>query len=90
MGPWFERFARPAAWQATSGDASTPAFAGEDGTLQIMVDGAARYLPGDAEILAKAYVNRAHYKLISLAPGKLDTRTADAKARWSLGGFCTK
>jgi hypothetical protein len=66
----------PAEWQATSGDAATPAFAGADGTLQILVDAAARYLPGDAEILAKAYVNRAHYKLVSLAAGKLDGQPA--------------
>jgi hypothetical protein len=66
----------PAAWQATSDDASTPAFAGDDGTLQILVDGNARYLAGDAEILARAYVSRAHYKLASVAPGKLDGQPA--------------
>jgi hypothetical protein len=66
----------PAAWQASSGDATAPAFAGEDGTLQIMVDGGARYLTGDAEILAKSYVNRAQYKLTHLATGKLDGQTA--------------
>ena len=31
---------------------------------------------GDAEILAKSYVKRAHYKLISLASGKLDGQPA--------------
>jgi hypothetical protein len=66
----------PAAWQATSSDAASPTFAGDDGTLQIMVDGNARYLPGDAEILAKAYVARAHYKLTSLASGRLDGQPA--------------
>jgi len=70
------RLQLPAAWQATSGDAATPAFAGEDGTLQILVDGNARYLTGDAEILAKSYVARAHYKLSSLASGKLDGQPA--------------
>ena len=70
------RLQLPVTWQATSGDASTPAFAGEDGTLQILVDANARYLPGDAEILAKSYVTRAHYKLASLATGKLDGQTA--------------
>ncbi len=70
------RLQLPAAWQSTSGDAAAPAFAGEDGTLQIMVDAAARYLPGDAEILAKSYVNRARYKLLSLASGKLDGQPA--------------
>jgi len=71
------RLQLPATWQATSGDAASPAFAGDDGTLQIMVDSTARYLPGDAEILAKAYVQRAHYKLASLAPGRLDGQAAD-------------
>jgi hypothetical protein len=66
----------PAAWKATSGDASSPAFTGDDGTLQILVDGNARYLPGDAEILAKSYVQRAQYKLSHLASGKLDGQTA--------------
>lgn len=70
------RLQLPASWQATSGDAAAPAFAGEDGTLQILVDGNAHYLPGDAEILAKSYVARAHYKLASLASGKLDGQPA--------------
>src|SRR5438477_373969 len=70
------RLQLPAAWQATSGDATAPAFAGEDVTLQILVDGNARYLSGDAEILAKSYVARAHYKLSSLATGKLDGQPA--------------
>lgn len=70
------RLQLPASWQATSGDAAVPAFAGEDGTLQIMVDGSARYLPGDAEILAKSYVTRAQYKLTTLSSGKLDGQPA--------------
>ena len=40
------------------------------------MDGNARYLAGDAEILAKSYVARAHYKLSSLATGKLDGQPA--------------
>src|SRR5437588_6931273 len=70
------RLQLPAAWQATSGDATAPAFAGEDGTLQILGAGNARYLAGDAEILAKSYVARARYKLSSLATGKLDGQPA--------------
>jgi hypothetical protein len=70
------RLQLPASWQATSGDAASPAFSGEDGTLQILVDGNARYLSGDAEILAKSYVARAHYRLSSLASGKLDGQPA--------------
>jgi hypothetical protein len=66
----------PAAWQSTSTDTAAPAFAGDDGTLQILVDTGARYLSGDTEILAKAYVNRAHYKLAHLATGKLDGQPA--------------
>jgi len=70
------RLQLPASWTATSGDAAAPAFAGEDGTLQILVDSNAHYLTGDAEILAKSYVARAHYKLASLAAGKLDGQPA--------------
>ncbi len=70
------RLQLPAAWQATSSDTATPTFAGDDGTLQILVDRSARYLPGDAEILAKAYVARAHYKMVSLASGRLDGQSA--------------
>jgi hypothetical protein len=66
----------PAAWQTTQGNAAAPTFAGDDGTLQILVDTGARYLPGDTEILAKAYVNRARYKLAHLASGKLDGQPA--------------
>jgi hypothetical protein len=66
----------PAAWQTTSSDAGSPGFAGDDGTLQILVDTGARYLSGDTEILAKAYVNRAQYKLAHLATGKLDGQPA--------------
>jgi hypothetical protein len=53
-----------------------PIFSGEDGSLQIFTDGSARYLPGDGEILARAYVDKASYKLKSLARGKLDGHPA--------------
>jgi hypothetical protein len=54
------------------GDARMPVFSGEFGSLQIFTDSSARYLPGDGEILARAYVDKASYKLKSLARGKLD------------------
>lgn len=58
------------------GDARMPVFSGEDGSLQIFTDSTARYLPGDGEILARAYVDKASYKLKTLARGKLDGQNA--------------
>lgn len=66
----------PESWQLTSSANSLPFFAGPDGTLQVIVDGGSRYLAGDAEILARAYVQRASYRLEKLTPGKIDAQPA--------------
>jgi hypothetical protein len=66
----------PESWQLTSSANSLPFFAGGDGTLQVIVDGGSRYLAGDAEILARAYVQRASYRLDKLSPGKIDSQPA--------------
>jgi hypothetical protein len=65
----------PENW-SQQGEARMPVFSGEDGTLQIFTDSSARYLPGDGEILARAYVDKASYKLKTLAKGKLDGQIA--------------
>jgi hypothetical protein len=65
----------PEEW-TQGGDARMPIFSGEHGTLQIFTDSSARYLPGDGEILARAYVDKASYKMKSLARGKLDGHPA--------------
>jgi hypothetical protein len=66
----------PDAWQLTSTTHQQPFFAGPDGTLQVIVDGSSRYLPGDAEILARAYVERAGYRLQKVSPGQIDGQPA--------------
>jgi hypothetical protein len=62
----------PEGWQLTSSGGGLPFFAGTDGTLQVIVDRDSRYLPGDAEILARAYVGRASYRLQRLVTGEMD------------------
>jgi hypothetical protein len=64
----------PESWQLASSANSLPFFAGADGTLQVIVDGGSRYLAGDTEILARAYVQRASYRLQKLTPGKIDSQ----------------
>jgi len=66
----------PEAWALTSTTHQQPFFAGPDGTLQVIVDGGSRYLSGDAEILARAYVERAGYRLQKVAPGTIDGQPA--------------
>jgi hypothetical protein len=66
----------PAEWQLTSSKGSLPFFAGRDGTLHVLVDGGSRYLAGDAEILARAYVQRASYRLQKLVAGEIDSHAA--------------
>jgi hypothetical protein len=65
----------PESW-TQQGDPRMPVFSGEDGSLQVFTDSSARYLPGDGEILARAYVDKANYKLKTLARGKLDGQAA--------------
>lgn len=66
----------PDTWQLTSGAGQQPFFVGPDGTLQVIVDSGSRYLPGDAEILARAYVERAGYRLQKVTPGQIDGQPA--------------
>jgi hypothetical protein len=66
----------PEAWQLTSTANQQPFFAGPDGTLQVIVESGSRYLPGDAEILARAYVERAGYRLQKVTPGQIDGQPA--------------
>lgn len=66
----------PDSWQLTSSAGSLPFFAGNDGTLQVIVDGSSRYLAGEAEILARAYVNRAGYRLRKVVAGQIDGQPA--------------
>lgn len=62
----------PDSWQLASTSSQQPFFAGPDGTLQVIVDTGSRYLTGDAEILARAYVERAGYRLERVTTGPID------------------
>jgi hypothetical protein len=66
----------PDSWQLTSTTNHLPYFAGPDGTMQVIVDSGSRYLSGDSEILARAYVERAGYRVQKVEPGQIDAQPA--------------